>query len=82
MAFRTITIKRLPDTLYRRLKGIATEHRRSLNSEVIECLERSVGSRRVDAHELLTSIDALRQRLALPPATDKSLRQSKSSGRP
>ena len=82
MALRTLTIKRIPDTLYRRLKNSATVHHRSLNSEVIEYLERSVESRRIDPDALLATIDALRKRVALPPLTEQSLRQAKAAGRP
>ena len=35
----TLTIKGLPDALYRRLKKHAAEERRSINSQVIVCLE-------------------------------------------
>lgn len=37
-----LTIKGMPDPLYRRLKKRAAEHRRSLNSEILFCLERAV----------------------------------------
>jgi len=82
MPIRTLTIKGIPASLYTQLKRIAVEHRRSLNREVIECLERSVATRRFDPDELLTGIDALRERLALPPLTEQSLRQAKAAGRP
>jgi plasmid stability protein len=39
-----LTIKGLPDRLYRSLKRQAQVHRRSLNGEIIVCLERSVGA--------------------------------------
>ena len=35
----TLTIKGMPDALYRRLKRRAAEHRRSLNGEILYCLE-------------------------------------------
>jgi plasmid stability protein len=38
----TITIKGIPHELYERIKQSAAEHRRSINSEVIVCLERSL----------------------------------------
>lgn len=37
-----LTIKGVADEVYRRLKTSAARHRRSLNSEVITCLERSL----------------------------------------
>jgi plasmid stability protein len=82
MALRTLTIKRIPEGLYHRLKNSATAHHRSLNSEVIEYLERSVGSRRLDSTTLLANIDALRKRVALPPLTERFLRQARAAGRP
>lgn len=39
----TITLKNIPDRLYQRLKYFAKLHHRSLNSEIIFNLEKSVG---------------------------------------
>lgn len=36
----TITLKNIPDDIYDSLKTAAEAHHRSLNSEVISCLER------------------------------------------
>jgi len=44
---RTITVKNIPLELYERLKMSATENRRSINSEIIVCIERGVHSRKV-----------------------------------
>ena len=81
MPLRTMTIKRIPEALYRRLKGTAAAHHRSLNSEVINGLEQLVGSRRVEPGALLAGIDALRKRVALPPLTEQFLRRAKAAGR-
>ena len=35
----TLTLKNIPDEVYKRLKAAAGTHRRSLNSEAIVCLE-------------------------------------------
>lgn len=43
-----LTIKSIPDELYQRLKKSASEHRHSMNREVIVCLERSLLSRRIE----------------------------------
>ena len=77
----TLTIKGLPDEVYARLKARAAEHRRSLNREIIVCLERALaeGERpRIP----LAAADALRKRLALPPLTERQLRAAKTVGRP
>ena len=37
----TITVKNIPDEIYERLKGAASANRRSINREIIVCLERA-----------------------------------------
>lgn len=77
-----LTIKGMPDPLYRRLKKRAAEHRRSLNSEILFCLERAVAAETVDSRTALARADALRQRLRVPRLTDARLRKAKAAGRP
>jgi plasmid stability protein len=77
----TLTIKGLPDTLYRRLKARAAKQRRSINSEAILCLERELLADRVDPRIVLARIDRLRESLRLPPLTDELLREAKEYGR-
>ena len=46
---RTITLKGIPEELYDRLEQNAVAHRRSINSEILVCLERccrDIGSTR------------------------------------
>ncbi|MBI3015541.1 MAG: Arc family DNA-binding protein [Candidatus Tectomicrobia bacterium] len=78
----TLTIKNIPKDLYERIKQSAAEHRRSINSEVIVCLERTLLSKRMEPEALLARVDALRERVALPPLTEDFLRAAKSAGRP
>ncbi|MFA5800079.1 MAG: Arc family DNA-binding protein [Candidatus Peribacteraceae bacterium] len=77
-----ITIKNIPDELYQRLKRSAAAHRRSINSEVIVSLERTLANKRADLGALLTRVDDLREKVALPPLTEEILRAAKDSGRP
>ena len=77
-----LTIKSLPDDLYARLKASAAEHRRSINSEVLVCLERVLRSRRAGPEETLARADAVRERLRMPPWTEPALKDAKSAGRP
>ena len=42
----TLTLKGLPDPIYERLKAQAAANRRSLNGEIIMCLERAVRAAR------------------------------------
>jgi plasmid stability protein len=78
----TLTIKGMPDTLYRLLKERAAAHRRSLNSEILVALEQAVSSPPPDARELLARADALRATLRTPRLTDAQLRAAKNTGRP
>ncbi|MBI5230925.1 MAG: Arc family DNA-binding protein [Coriobacteriales bacterium] len=78
----TVTIKNIPDDLYERLKRMAVAHRRSVNSEVIVCLERAVVSEGGDATAILSRADDLRTRLALQPVTEEALSKAKDAGRP
>ena len=77
----TLTIKGLPDPLYRRLKQQAEAHRRSLNGEIIVCLERAVGVGRPDPTAWLSEARALRERLRLRPITDRQMRAARQAGR-
>ena len=82
IAMASLTLKGMPDGLLKRLRGVAEINRRSLNREVLERLERSLESRRVDPETLLARADALRQRLALKPLDDASILRAKRAGRP
>ena len=59
----TITLKNIPEVLYERLKHFAKLRRRSLNSEIIYNLEKSVGLAEEDPEELMKEIRAFRQRI-------------------
>lgn len=78
----TLTIKGIPDALYRKLKARAARERRSINSEVIVCLERELLADRPTAADTLSRIDRLRESLDVPPLTDKLLREARNVGRP
>ena len=74
----TLTIKNLPDELYQALSQTAKKHRRSINSEAIVRLERSLSVQHVDLDE----IRALRKKTMGLHLTDKILEQAKNEGRP
>lgn len=78
----TLTIKGMPDELYRRLKARAAAHRRSLNSEILVALEGTVAAPPPDAEALLARVDAVRATLRTPRLTDAKLRAGKNTGRP
>ena len=74
----TLTVTNIPDDLYERLKASAAEHRRSINSEIIVCLERALASHRIDPDALLARADALRERAALSPLSDAVLHEARA----
>jgi antitoxin FitA len=77
----TLTIKNIPDEVYEELKQRAARHRRSVNSEVIVCLEEVLGSRSVDPATFLTSLRALRKHISTVFVTEEDLRAAKDEGR-
>lgn len=77
----TLTIKGLPDPVYERLKAQADAHRRSLNGEIIVCLERAVGATRFDPVAWLAEARAFRKNLSIEPLTDQELRAAQQAGR-
>ena len=78
-----VTIKNMPPKLYEKLKGRAAAHRRSMNSEVIGCLEEALIRQREGTEELLKKLAELRNRVsAAPPLTDEFLLKAKEEGRP
>lgn len=58
----TLTIKNVPQGLYKKLKARAAQNRRSLNGEVIVCLEEILEGARLDAATFLAQARELRRR--------------------
>ena len=77
-----ITVKNIPDALYKLLKASAEMNRRSVNSEIIVCIERAVVSQRINPDELLRSAQQLRQLTATISITDEAFNHAKTVGRP
>jgi antitoxin FitA len=77
----TITLKDVPEELHVALKERAHKHHRSLNQEVLACLEAAVAPQLVDVDSLLADIRKHRARIP-GRLTDKLLREARESGRP
>ena len=79
----TITLKNIPEALYERLKYFAKLRHRSLNSEIIYNLEKSVGLGEEDPEELLKQISALRERIGKKgQLTPEEIEKAINEGRP
>jgi antitoxin FitA len=77
----TLTIKNIPDEVYEQLKQRAARHRRSVNSEVIVCLEQVLGGKSVDPAAFLARLRALRESVSTVFVTEEDLRAAKDEGR-
>ena len=77
----TVTVKNIPDELYKRLKSVAEINRRSINSEIIVCIENAVVSRRIDLGEVLENARKLRHLTAGHLISDDEFNQAKAEGR-
>jgi antitoxin FitA len=78
----SLTVKNIPADLYELLKKSATVNHRSINSEIITCIERGVRGRKFSADDLLVRARQLRRKTESYPITDATFRAAKLAGRP
>jgi hypothetical protein len=78
----TFTIKNIPPNLYEKLKQSAEINRRSINSEIIVCIEKSVRSQKIDAENVLAKARKLRTLTQAVPISNEELTIAKEDGRP
>ena len=77
-----LTIKNIPDDLYHELKLVTEQHRRSINSEVIVCLKRSLQTVRINPEIRLKDIRLLRTRIRSAVAAAENINCAIDEGRP
>jgi plasmid stability protein len=77
----TITVKNIPPEIYEKLKQSAQSNHRSINREIITCIERAVRSQPVNPSELLAAARQLRLKTASHPISDSEFNRAKNSGR-
>ena len=78
----TLTVKNIPEDLYTQLKHYAAINRRSLNSEILVCIEKVIRSSRIPPEISLTRARQLRAKTAKNPISEKDFNQAKMVGRP
>ena len=76
-----ITIRDIPDEVYKKLKEQAELHQRSVNSEVIFYLNQMVRSHRPDPDQIIARAKKLK-RQAKGSLTMKEIQQAIDQGRP
>lgn len=77
-----VTVKNIPQNIYRQLKKAAANNRRSINSEIIFRIECSLQSQRLDPNLLIIKARQLRERTASFPISDDEFNNAKAAGRP
>ncbi len=78
----SITLKNIPDDIYCRLKEVAAVHHRSLNGEIIACLEHVLMPSRVGSDEHLLRARQLRASLAANQFSADEIADAIEAGRP
>ena len=77
----TVTFKNIPEDLYEQLKRAAKAHHRSVNSELIHCLEKTFRPTPVSANDLAEKARALRDRVAAEQLNTDEINAGKNQGR-
>ncbi len=77
----TITVKNIPVDIYEKLKKSADINRRSINREIIACIERAVQSQPINPDLLLANARKLRSKTSSHPITNDDFNQAKTAGR-
>jgi plasmid stability protein len=77
----TFTVKNIPPSLYSLLKQAAEMHHRSINSEIIVCIEKAVRSQRVALPTLLARAREIRRQTQDAGLTEDEIQQAKLAGR-
>ena len=77
----SLTVKNIPEDLYEQLKHAANAHHRSINSELINCLEKALLPRKITQQERLDSARALRSQVNATVIDAAELDEAKRAGR-
>ena len=78
----TITLANIPDDLFDDLKLRARRHRRSVDGELIHCLEAMLRPRKVPTEERLERIRNLRPRIDPNAIREGDILEAIAEGRP
>ena len=76
-----ITIKNIPNDLYKKIKLTAQENRRSINNEIISRLDHALKSTRIEANSFIKKIEDFQKNLNMPSLTEDILKEAKEKGR-
>lgn len=77
----SITVKNIPEPIYNKLKQQAEAQHRSMNSQIIACLEQSVEPKRISANEILRQARIMRKKVR-GSLTAEEIQDAIDQGRP
>ena len=77
---QAITVKNIPDDIHKLLKNIAKLNHRSLNNEIIYCLERYLKISRIDSASVLRKAHITRSKIK-HQFSDSEIQDAKNEGR-
>jgi hypothetical protein len=77
----SFTLKNIPEPLFERVKTAAELNHRSINGEILACLERSFGAA-LEPGEILARARELRRHFRGRPLTNEEVQAAKITGRP
>jgi antitoxin FitA len=79
----SITVKNIPEDLYERLRQSAAANHRSINKEIIACIEGAVrGRSNAEVEKILADARKLRELTKDHPISDALINKIKNEGRP
>lgn len=78
----SITIKNIPADLYEKLRTTASLHRRSINSEMINCLESVLMPKKLSINERLQRAKWIRSRIDIDTVDPHEIARAIAEGRP
>ncbi len=76
-----ITVKNIPDPIYKNLKFAAQVHHRSINSEIIACLEKELMHEKIPVDKRIENAQQLRARFKAKIADVNDIASSIEQGR-
>ncbi|HLR32750.1 MAG TPA: Arc family DNA-binding protein [Fodinibius sp.] len=77
----SITVKNIPEEIYDRVREQAKAHHRSINSEIIACLEQTVASHQVSTDDILQEARRLRKKVKSSLSSEE-IESAINQGRP
>jgi len=77
----SITVKNIPDEIYDKVREQARAHHRSINSEIIACLEQTVQASSISPKDILHEAKKLRKK-AKGSLSSEEIEAAINQGRP